>query len=1138
MRRRFRAAVVLAGVATVLLAGCAAPGEASADEVRRQAAVERAQPPQTPTERPTFLREPRHADPALAQRSLAEVETALAPLREAAEAPAEPPPSAAVATARAAATRGDLDAAARTLLEQVRRAPQDVAAWRELGRVLDAAGRRDLAGDAWTRVLSMQPADPEALGAGGVDAAAARRSLQAAERLLRLRQLRRVGEAPEAEPGEAASQLVALGLSLRELGHLRAAATCLDEASAIPMPKGSRADALRRQSGDLRRMAAECWAALGSWDEASAGFRAALQVCGPEDRVALPRLVWSQLEAGRRWGAVASVLDAMPPDAPGHAGLGEAARLVRASWRDAPLDRLLASDADALARRSSETVAWQAEHPPERAPRLAPDARAWLSAVAQTRGPEAAADLALRWIAAEPGCADRVAVASRGMPVEPARWRQVVATAAEPDRRLLAARFDLAGGDAESALSGVRGVNDWRERPTLLAAAIDAAAAMEDRRRILECVPSTTADARVAAAVAQAFAAVGDADQAERWAERAIEIDRSDARAWLARAAADLARGARERPESGVSWRSQAAISAERAWEADPGSAAAARHMLELSAADSGVQSELEQLMVQGSDRGTSRREWDRHQALRRVQQGQGEPVIETLRALLVEDPTDVPVAAALVAAAASSGELQATEAWLERLRTLRPAAPAIAEGLVSAKARQGRLTEGVQILREAAERDPESAARRRAWARALAVAGRAEEAWSVLAPLCGESSGPRAGLECAELAMRAGRDGVALETLQAIVRSPDLTAAQRLSLMALAGRLPRSVTERRELLASAGAAAMELPDAGPSVLAAAMLAGTDADAAALAERGMRPWKAPASLEAAQSLLDEGLPARAQAFLQAAVAKADRAERRAIERALVAVLCAEGLDGLAETRLRAWRQGEGAALLADRSEASLADDLNELGGSLLLAGRRAAAERVFEHAVEADPAASSPLNNLAWLRIERGQLDKETGELVRRAIAAAPDDPSTLDTAAWWEHLQPVQPGVPPKAPELLQRATASDAPSLESLDHLGDALWSADRHEEAARAWRAVAESASGRASRDRVMQAFNLMQKRLWGVRAWDAASFYDARDGAAIGRAQAKLKALAEGRPPPVTPRPAPVPADPAPTKSNAP
>jgi hypothetical protein len=165
------------------------------------------------------------------------------------------------------------------------------------------------------------------------------------------------------------------------------------------------------------------------------------------------------------------------------------------------------------------------------------------------------------------------------------------------------------------------------------------------------------------------------------------------------------------------------------------------------------------------------------------------------------------------------------------------------------------------------------------------------------------------------------------------------------------------------------------------------------------------------------------------------------------------------------------------------------------------------------------------LNNLAWMRIVAGQIDATTGELVRRALEAGPKERSTLDTAGWWSYRS----GAPiAEALDRLRRATDGPDPGLEPLDHLGDALWVSNLREEATTAWRLVVERGRGSASRAAAMQAFDRMQSRRTGLRAWSAASFYDARDGAAIARAQAKLQAIAEGREPPIAPRPTITPA----------
>ena len=326
----------------------------------------------------------------------------------------------------------------------------------------------------------------------------------------------------------------------------------------------------------------------------------------------------------------------------------------------------------------------------------------------------------------------------------------------------------------------------------------------------------------------------------------------------------------------------------------------------------------------------------------------------------------------------------------------------------------------------------------------------------------------------------------------------------------------------------------MDLPQAGPSALAAAMLRGTDAEAAALASSRAEAWEPATTLTAAQSLLDEARPERAMLLIRSAHGDdAPPQDRLALRRAELAILAQLARSDEALESLRRARIDLPGPVLAEGGEgaASAAREIAALADVFLLAGHDAQAETLFARAVEEGDADAGTLNNLAWLRIVRGQLDARTGELVQAALAADPDNPSTLDTAGWWHHLRPDSDPDGSRSIELLQKATAVDDPSLEAMDHLGDALWVAGRHEDATRTWRLVVEAGGGRGTRERMLEAFDRMQQRRWGLRAWDASSFYDARDGAAVGRAQAKLKALAEGQPPSVTPRLQPPPTPPS-------
>ena len=125
----------------------------------------------------------------------------------------------------------------------------------------------------------------------------------------------------------------------------------------------------------------------------------------------------------------------------------------------------------------------------------------------------------------------------------------------------------------------------------------------------------------------------------------------------------------------------------------------------------------------------------------------------------------------------------------------------------------------------------------------------------------------------------------------------------------------------------------------------------------------------------------------------------DLEERRAIARAELAVLAVLGDHANALKRLREERARLNAPVLLDQASGTESDDVNELAGAFLMAGRGESSGRLYQEALQLAPASGEPLNNLAWLRLCTVGPDAETEALVRRALDARPDDPSTLDTA-------------------------------------------------------------------------------------------------------------------------------------------
>ena len=158
------------------------------------------------------------------------------------------------------------------------------------------------------------------------------------------------------------------------------------------------------------------------------------------------------------------------------------------------------------------------------------------------------------------------------------------------------------------------------------------------------------------------------------------------------------------------------------------------------------------------------------------------------------------------------------------------------------------------------------------------------------------------------------------------------------------------------------------------------------------------------------------------------------------------------------------------------------------------------------------------MNNLAWLRIQHNQIDSITDDLVKRALAWTPYDPSTLDTAGWLAYRkgQLLDSAGELGAISLLRQSIelAKDRASAESLDHYADALYRIGETDKAVQLWRLIVDSDAKTSSRGDVVKAFQLLQQREWGIRAWNADAFYDNNDGGAIDRAMKKLKAIATG------------------------
>ena len=114
------------------------------------------------------------------------------------------------------------------------------------------------------------------------------------------------------------------------------------------------------------------------------------------------------------------------------------------------------------------------------------------------------------------------------------------------------------------------------------------------------------------------------------------------------------------------------------------------------------------------------------------------------------------------------------------------------------------------------------------------------------------------------------------------------------------------------------------------------------------------------------------------------------------------------------------------------------------------AGRPADAERALRDLLERDPVDADALNSLGYLFAERGERLDEAVELLKRALAIEPANPSYLDSLGWAYFQQ----GRLELAEPPLSQAAADLPRSSAVQDHLGDLRFRQQRYAEAAAAW------------------------------------------------------------------------------------
>jgi tetratricopeptide (TPR) repeat protein len=265
------------------------------------------------------------------------------------------------------------------------------------------------------------------------------------------------------------------------------------------------------------------------------------------------------------------------------------------------------------------------------------------------------------------------------------------------------------------------------------------------------------------------------------------------------------------------------------------------------------------------------------------------------------------------------------------------------------------------------------------------------------------------------------------------------------------------------------------------------------------------------------------------AAVVAAESRLDPRVRSLLGRSAVALQAAAGVDPADAVRLVRGLAGRGVGIFEPaEGDWTLAEALRRAAGVFAMMGDEGGAERILVDALAEDEDHARALNDLAYLRAERGDLADGTAAMAEIAAAALPDDPSILDTLGFIRYLERRirDDAGGAGAITLLRQALRlrPEEPSIATLDHLGDALWREGDQSGAVRCWQEVGRVARLRHPPDATRAAIAAFQLREYGVVLADPSEVARRQFGRIVERADRKLRDVAEGRPPAVAELPA--------------
>jgi hypothetical protein len=737
-------------------------------------------------------------------------------------------------------------------------------------------------------------------------------------------------------------------------------------------------------------------------------------------------------------------------------------------------------------------------------------------------GGDAGADLlceaACEIARANPNEIDSVAAALLSSGLEAGRI--LTALAATGDRAVadaLASRIHSLFGFAEDALLIAASARQRAPASShALVACAMAAAELRDETILLEIdEEALAAGPTIARTLAAAWLGVGDAVRARDRAARAMAADPRDARAALIRARAAL-----EDPVL----RAQAVEALTALSVGDDATAREARASLAELAGETPVASGIVAALLDAA------REFERLQL----------PLAFECLALAEELEPSAATIERILGRAATPSRPAALASWARRLAADAPALPARRRLAVAAAGTAGQAAAATAPAPDA------GIARRHD---ALLVADAAARARDEVARASRRPRTPSASAAMARAQLAAGSIEEAARSVElAAASSGEIPPRAARTLLALAAeiaardRSSARAMDRAAQVFLARRPALDQDDlfAAMRILVAARVGGEDLDArlASLARAARHASsddreRFGALFRAIVAIERDPYQAARLAVALSRERRFDRGIRSFFGGAAIALLAASG-DGASDALSIArdlhadgaepfLRPVADAANEETARRRALAETLLRASDAFSLAGDDAGSAELLRAALAVDADLAPALNNLAFMRIEAGELDAETVALAERAAARAPDDPAVLDTLGVVRYHQGRfrDDAQGQGAVTLFRQALRlrPDDPSLATLDHLGDALWRDGDQQSAIRCWQQVAQVAELRYPAEAVGRGIAEFQRREYGVEIVAAEDFYRKRHASVVDRAARKLAEVARGEAPSV-------------------